>query len=110
MLDAESSRDDPPPPGRDHRGQDGDRRGSQDGGPGDGAQPGNERRRAQLPHEKPQYGDAGGQAQQRQAEPAECRTDPGRHGVQGRHCGYTGRPDTSVQSPAAPRRAHGVSR
>ena len=78
-VGAECPGDDPPPPGRTHRGQDGERDGGQDRLPGDRAQPVLERRRAQLPHEKPQHDAAGGQTQQRRAEAADGRTDPGRN-------------------------------
>ena len=77
-ADAECPGDDPPPPGRTHRSQGGERDGGHDRLPGDCAQPVLERRRAHLPPEKPQHGDAGGQAQQRRAETADGRTDPGR--------------------------------
>ena len=76
-VDAECPGDDPPPPGRTHRGQGSERDGGHDRLPGDRAQPVLERRRAHLPHEKPQHGDAGGQAQQRRAETSDGRADPG---------------------------------
>ena len=78
-VDAECPGDDPPPPGRTHRGQGSERDGGHDRLPGDRAQPVLERRRAHLPPEKPQHGDAGGQAQQRRAEATDGRTDPGRN-------------------------------
>jgi hypothetical protein len=76
-VGAEGAGDDPPPPGRARRGQGGERDGGQDRPAGDRAQPVLERRRAHVPHEKPQHGDAGGQAQRRRAEAAGGRTDPG---------------------------------
>jgi site-specific recombinase XerC len=79
-ANAECPGDDPPPPGRAHRGQESERDGSHDRLPGDRTQPVLERRRAHLPPEKPQHGDAGGQAQQRRAEAA-------------------GRPELSVGTP-----------
>ena len=61
-ADAECPGDDTPPPGRTHRGQGGERDGGHDRLPGDRAQPVLERHRAHLPPEKPQHGDAGGEA------------------------------------------------
>jgi len=78
-VDAERPGDDPPPPGRAHRGQGSERDGGHDRLPRDRAQPVLERRRAHLPPEKPQHGDAGGQAQQQRDETADGRTDPGRN-------------------------------
>ena len=63
-VNAECPGYDPPPPGRTHRGQGSEHDGGRDRLPGDRAQPVLERLRAHLPPEKPQHGDAGGQAQQ----------------------------------------------
>jgi len=76
-VGAECPGDDPPSPGRTHGGQGGERDGGHDRLPGDRAQPVRERRRAQVPHEKPQHGGGGGQPQQRRAEATDGRTDPG---------------------------------
>ena len=92
-VGAEGPGDDPPPPGRTHRGQGSERDGGHDRLPGDRAQPVLERRRADQSPEKSQHGDAGGQTQQRRAEATDGRTDPGRTGVQERHTGYTGQLD-----------------
>ena len=75
-ADAECPGDDPPPPGRAHRSQGCEGAGGHDRRPGDRPDAVLERRRADQPHEKPQHGDAGGQAQQQRAEPADDRTDP----------------------------------
>ena len=68
-----------PPPGRTYCGQGSERDGGHDPLPGDRTQPVLERRRAQLPPEKPQHGDASDQTQQRRAETTDGRTDPGRN-------------------------------
>jgi len=60
-VDAERTGNDPPPPGRAHRGRGGERDGNQDRLPGDRAEPVLERRRAHMPHEKPQHAGGGGQ-------------------------------------------------
>src|SRR5215470_2511371 len=75
-VDGECPGDDPPPPGRTHRGQDGERDGGHDRLPGDRAQPVLERRRAHLPSEKRQHCDACGHTQRRRTEATDGRTDP----------------------------------
>ena len=78
-ADAECPGDDPPPPGRTHRSQGCERDGGHDRRPRDRPEAVLERRRAHQPHEKPQHGDASGQAQQQGAEPADGSTEPDRN-------------------------------
>src|SRR3954452_6398127 len=86
-FDAECPGDDPPPPGRTQRGEDSERAGGHDRRPGDRPHAVRERRRADEPHEKPQHGSAGGQAQHQRAEPADGATKPDRAWLHGGHTG-----------------------
>src|SRR5260370_18085796 len=88
--------DDPPPPGRTHRGQGSERDGAYDSLPGDRSQPVLERRRAHLPPEKPQHGDPTRRAQLRQAEPAGRRAAPAREPRSGGPTRYTRPPDATI--------------